>query len=46
MTTADVFWMNAAMVDSNAIGGSIYDDASSPAALYDALPMFRRELVK
>lgn len=46
MTTSDVFWMNAAMHDSNSIGGSIYDDASSPRVLYDALPMFRRELVK
>lgn len=46
MTTSDVFWMNAAMNDSNSIGGSIYDDASSPRVLYDALPLFRRELVK
>lgn len=46
MTTTDVFWMNAAMTDTGAIGGSIYDDASTPAPLWDALHLFRREIVK
>lgn len=46
LTTSDIFWMNAAMTDSNAIGGSIYDDASTSPALYGALTLFRRELVK
>jgi hypothetical protein len=38
--------MNAAMVDTNSIGGSIYDDASTPAALYGPLALMRREIVK
>ena len=46
LTTTDLFWMNAAMVDSGAIGGSIYDDATTSPDLYGALQMFRRELVK
>jgi hypothetical protein len=46
LTGEDIFWMNAAMVDTNSIGGSIYDDASTPAALYGPLAMMRREIVK
>jgi hypothetical protein len=38
--------MNAAMADSGAIGGSIYDDNTTSPTLYDALQQFRRELVK
>ena len=45
-TGADLFWMNAAMVDSGAIGGSIYDDNTTPSSLYDPLQQFRRDLVK
>jgi len=45
-SSADIFWMNAAMHDSASIGGSIYDDATTPRALYGSLAMFRRELVK
>ena len=45
-SNSDIFWMNAAMHDSASIGGSIYDDATSPASLYDSLHLFRRELVK
>ncbi|CAN5552573.1 hypothetical protein BH10ACT3_BH10ACT3_01540 [soil metagenome] len=43
---SDIFWMNAAMVDSGSIGGSIYDDNTTPPSLYDSLQLFRRELVK
>jgi len=42
----DIFWMNAAMVDSGAMGGSIYDDATTPRSLYNAMQLFRRDLVK
>jgi hypothetical protein len=42
----DLFWMNAAMVDSGSIGGSIYDDATTNRDLWGALGLFRRELVK
>lgn len=45
-TGPEVFWMNAAMNDSNAIGGSIYDDASTPRDLWGALALLRREVVK
>lgn len=46
LTGSDLFWMNAAMVDSGAIGGSIYDDATTNSDLWGALGLFRRELVK
>ena len=46
LTGEDVFWMNAAMVDSGAIGGSIYDDASTPGALWGALGLMHRDIVK
>lgn len=46
MTTKDVFWMNAAMTDSGAIGGSIYDDVTTADGLWGALGLFRRDLVK
>jgi hypothetical protein len=42
----DLFWMNAAMVDSGSIGGSIYDDATTNRDLWGALGLFRRDLVK
>jgi len=42
----EIFWMNRAMHDSNAIGGSIYDDASTPRTLWGPLGQFRREVVK
>lgn len=42
----DIFWMNAAMIDSNSIGGSIYDDASTPAALWGPLALLHRDIVK
>jgi hypothetical protein len=34
------------MIDTGAIGGSLYDDASTPAGLHDDLAMFRRSVVK
>ncbi len=46
ITGADVFWMNAAMNDSNSIGGSVYDDASTPRDLWGALALFHRDIVK
>lgn len=46
VSNEDIFWMNVAMTDSGAIGGSIYDDASTASGLYDSLHIFRRELVK
>ncbi|MHB1138066.1 MAG: hypothetical protein ACYC2O_03860 [Microthrixaceae bacterium] len=45
-TAADLNRMNAAMIDSGAIGGSIYDDNTTPSWLYDSLQQFRRDLVK
>ncbi len=42
----ELFWMNQAMHDSRSIGGSIYDDASTPGALWGSLGQFRREIVK
>lgn len=46
LTRADLVEMNRALVDTGAIGGSLYDDASTPAGLRDDLAMFRRDLVK
>ena len=46
LTGEDIFWMNAAMIDSNSIGGSIYDDASTPAALWGPLALLHRDIVK
>lgn len=46
ITGEQIFWMNAAMVDSGAIGGSIYDDATTPRDVWGALSMFRRDIVK
>lgn len=46
ITGEQIFWMNAAMVDSGAIGGSIYDDATTPRDVWGALAMFRRDIVK
>ena len=45
LSGSDIFWMNAAMVDSGAIGGSIYDDASTPSHLYGALELMKRDPV-
>lgn len=46
LTNEQIFWMNAAMTDSGAIGGSIYDDASTPRDLWGALGLFHRQIVK
>jgi hypothetical protein len=43
LSGSDVFWMNAAMVDSGAIGGSVYDDNITPASLYGPLRLMRRD---
>jgi hypothetical protein len=43
MTDSDAFWMNAAMVDSGAIGGSVYDDNITPRSLYGPLQLMRRD---
>lgn len=42
MTTADADAMNRAMTDTYAIGGSLYDDVSTPAGLWPSLRQFRR----
>jgi len=46
MTSADVDAMARAMVDTGSIGGSVYDDNTTPRDLYPSLQQFRRELVK
>lgn len=42
MSTADVDAMNRAMTDTYAIGGSLYDDVSTPVGLWPSLRQFRR----
>lgn len=42
MSTADADAMNRAMTDTYAIGGSLYDDVSTPAGLWPSLRQFRR----
>jgi hypothetical protein len=42
MSTSDVDAMNRAMTDTYAIGGSLYDDVSTPAGLWPSLRQFRR----
>ena len=46
LTGEDIFWMNAAMIDTGAIGGSIYDDASTADPLWGPLALMHREIVK
>jgi hypothetical protein len=41
LTPDDVVAMYRAIKDTDSIGGSLYDDASTPAALYDYLKLFR-----
>jgi hypothetical protein len=42
MSTADANAMHRAMADTYAIGGSLYDDVSTPAGLWPSLRQFRR----
>lgn len=46
MTVEDAAAMARAVADSGAIGGSIYDDRSTPQALYPTLANMRRAQVK
>jgi hypothetical protein len=46
LTGADVDAMARAMADTGAIGGSVYDDNTTPRGLYANLGQFRRALVK
>lgn len=46
MTPADVDAMARALVDTRALGGSVYDDNITPRALYGPLQQFRRDIVK
>jgi len=42
MSNADVDAMGRAMTDTSSIGGSLYDDVSTPAGLWPSLSQFRR----
>ena len=46
MSVEDAAAMARAVADSGAIGGSVYDDRSTPQDLYPTLATMRREQVK
>lgn len=46
MSWGDVDAMGRALVDTGALGGSLYDDNITPPALYAPLQQFRRDIVK
>lgn len=46
MTVDDAWAMARAVADSNSIGGSVYDDRTTPQSVYPMLANMRREQVK